>query len=192
MFSCVGHSAVQSSYSSSHCCLAWSNIQLPFLSHPPSVMDFTDIGSNGQHSSWLTSIWETLIGRPQELPDTVVSKPALPRDTVTVASTSPTDSIASVLPADTITSMAKLDTVVTPDNLVLPPELLLRCFSYMSLKCLISPRCVCSDWRQLIPQSDLHPTRRRFLELYDKMLANPLFLQWITSNPSIVRPTLPL
>ena len=81
--------------------------------------------------------------------------------------------------------MAKLDTVVTPDNLVPPPELLLRCFSYMSLKCLISSRCVCSHWRQLIPQSDLHPTRRRFLELYDKMLANPLFLQsrtWTMDN----------
>ena len=148
-------------------------------------MDFTDAGSNGQHSSWLTSIWETLIGRPQELPDTVVSKPALPRDTVTVASTSPTDSIASVLPAEITTSMAKLDTIVTPENLVLPPELLLRCFSYMSLKCLISSRCVCSDWRRLVPQSDLHPTRRRFLELYDKMLVNPLFLQsrtWTVDN----------
>jgi len=71
------------------------------------------------------------------------------------------------------------------DNLVLPQMLLLHCFSYMDLKCLIFSRCVCSYWRRLVPPSDIHPTRRRFLELYDRMLANDLFLEsrtWTLDN----------
>lgn len=47
----------------------------------------------------------------------------------------------------------------------------------MSLKTLMLARCVSSDWRRLVSLADLHPTRRRFWELYDNMLANPLFLE---------------
>jgi len=69
--------------------------------------------------------------------------------------------------------------------MVLPQTLLLRCFSYMDLNCLIFSRCVCSDWRILLPLSDIHPTGRRFLELYDRMLANEVFLEsrtWTLDN----------
>jgi len=65
--------------------------------------------------------------------------------------------------------------VLSLADLVLPPAFLLRCLSSTSLKCLIPFRCVFSDWGRLVLRSDLHPTRPRFLELHDKMLANPLF-----------------
>jgi len=100
-------------------------------------------------------------------------------------------SSASALPAETtflVTSDAEtvaLPPVAISDNLVLPQTLLLRCFSSMSLKCLIFSRCVCSDWRKLVPLSEIHPTRRRFLKLYDRMLANQLFLEsriWTMDN----------
>ena len=65
--------------------------------------------------------------------------------------------------------------VVSSADLVLPPAFLLRCFSCMSMKCLIPSRCVCSGWHRLLLRSDLHSTRPRFLELHYKMLANPLF-----------------
>jgi len=46
-------------------------------------------------------------------------------------------------------------------------------------------RYICSDWRRLLPLSGIHPVRRRFLELYDRMLANELFLEsrtWTLDN----------
>ena len=134
--------------------------------------------------SWPTTVWQTLKGifHPQELRDAHTSP--LPGDTDVSIS------------ADAFTSIETLDTVITSDNLLLPPvvtlgnsvlpaTLLLRCFSFMTLKCLISSRSVCSDWRRLVPHSEIHPTRRRFLELYDRMLANPFFLQsrgWTVDN----------
>ena len=96
-----------------------------------------------------------------------------------------TTSLAASVASPVTLEKAALPPVAISDNLVLPQTLLLRCFSCMDLQCLIFSRCVCSDWRRLLPLSDIHPTRRRFLELYDRMLANKLFLEsrtWTVDN----------
>jgi len=100
------------------------------------------------------------------------------------ASASPAET-TSLIKSDAISETMALPPVAVSDNLVLPQTLLLRCFSFMSLKCLVFSRCVCSDWRKLVPLSEIHPTRRRFLELYDRMLANHLFFEsriWTLDN----------
>ena len=137
--------------------------------------------------SGLVIVWQTLQGLYQQF----LRQSALPVD----QSVSPVDSVspyyALTSPAETVTpSNATSETMALPpvaisDNLVLPQTLLLRCFSFMNLKCLIFSRCVCSDWRKLVPLSEIHPTRRRFLELYDRMFANHLFLEsriWTLDN----------
>jgi len=136
-------------------------------------------------SSWLTTVWHTLKGvfYSKELQETHI-KFALSGDSDASISV---DTLTPIVALDAVVTSNNmlLPPVVTSGNLVLPPTLLLRCFSSMSLKCLISSRCVCSDWRRLVPHSDIHPTRRRFLELFDKMLANPLFFEsraWILDN----------
>ena len=138
-------------------------------------MESSNAGSSESQysSSWLTTVWQALKGVLQL------------RDVHIVTDVSMDADVLSTISTDVFTSIETLDTVITSGNLVLPPILLLRCFSFMSLKCLISSRSVCSDWRRLVPHSDIHPTRRRFLELYDRMLSTPLFLQsrgWIVDN----------
>ncbi|KAJ3514042.1 hypothetical protein NLJ89_g2600 [Agrocybe chaxingu] len=59
----------------------------------------------------------------------------------------------------------------------LPNELWLHCFTFMTLKTLISSRSVCTTWRRLVPLADLDPTRRRLLELYDKVINSPHFYE---------------
>jgi len=107
-----------------------------------------------------------------------------------LTSASPFASAGTTSLATSIASPVTLEKVAVPpdailDNLVLPQMLLLHCFSCMDLKCLIFSRCVCSDWRRMVPPSNIHATRRRFLELYDRMLANDLFLEsrtWTLDN----------
>lgn len=67
----------------------------------------------------------------------------------------------------------------------LPTELWLHCFSFMTLKTLIASRGVSSSWRNLIPISDIHPIRRRLLNLFYKMLGSRRFLEsraWVVEN----------
>ena len=100
---------------------------------------------------------------------------------VSAGTTSLAASVASPVTSD---KMALLPIAISK-NLVLPQTLLLCYFSYMDLKCLIFSRCVCSDWRRLVPLSDIHPTRRRFLEGCSPThsSSNRVHGHCITSNP---------
>jgi hypothetical protein len=67
----------------------------------------------------------------------------------------------------------------------LPNELLLEIFPHFTLKSLIAGQGVCRKWRQLIPLSDILPTRRAFLELYLRVISSPIFPQtrkWTLAN----------
>ncbi|KAJ3514911.1 hypothetical protein NLJ89_g2095 [Agrocybe chaxingu] len=66
-----------------------------------------------------------------------------------------------------------------------PNEILLHCFSFMTLRALIACRCVCATWRSLVPLAELDPLRRRLLELYDTVINTSYFLEtrpWIVAH----------
>ena len=133
--------------------------------------------------SGLEIVWHILKGlfNRQVLRQSALIREETPAVSISSADVTLSTSSAGATSSETVA----LPPVAISDNLVLPQTLLLRCFSFMSLKCLISSRCVCSDWRNLVPFSEIRPTRRRFLELYDRMLANHLFLEsrtWTLDN----------
>ncbi|KAI0810785.1 hypothetical protein BC629DRAFT_1003594 [Irpex lacteus] len=57
----------------------------------------------------------------------------------------------------------------------LPNELLLMIFPLLPLQALIAARAVSHKWRHLAPLSDIHPTRRKLLSLYDQFVTSPAF-----------------
>lgn len=59
----------------------------------------------------------------------------------------------------------------------LPLEVLLYCFLFMKLKSLIKSRCVCTEWRKLIPQAPLLQARRRLLDLHHGIINTDYFLK---------------
>jgi len=133
--------------------------------------------------AFLRRTLEGLFSRQSALPPTESVSPSnsLSPSAPSVSKMTLATSVASSVTSENLA----LPPVALSDNLVLPQTLMLRCFSYLDLKCLIFSRCVCSDWRRLVHLSDIHPARRRFLELYDRMLANELFLEsrtWTLDN----------
>ncbi|THG97997.1 hypothetical protein EW026_g4113 [Hermanssonia centrifuga] len=58
----------------------------------------------------------------------------------------------------------------------LPNELLLMVFPHLPLQALIAARGVNNKWRHLAPVSDIHPIRRKLLDLYQSFVASPAFL----------------
>jgi hypothetical protein len=58
-----------------------------------------------------------------------------------------------------------------------PNELLLRIFSYLTLKSLITSYGVCQHWRQLVPTSPILPTRHALFRLYLDVISSPDFLR---------------
>ncbi|KAI0344932.1 hypothetical protein BDW22DRAFT_1353749 [Trametopsis cervina] len=57
----------------------------------------------------------------------------------------------------------------------LPNELLLMIFPHLPLQALIAARAVNHKWRHLAPLSEIHPTRRKLLQLYDQFVTSPAF-----------------
>ena len=57
----------------------------------------------------------------------------------------------------------------------LPNELLLMIFPLLPLQPLIAVRAVNHKWRHLALLSDINPTRRKLLALYDQFVASPAF-----------------
>uniref|UniRef100_A0A8H7YBE1 F-box domain-containing protein n=1 Tax=Psilocybe cubensis TaxID=181762 RepID=A0A8H7YBE1_PSICU len=55
----------------------------------------------------------------------------------------------------------------------LPIEILLHIFSFFELKPYIISHGVCKDWQHLLPLTELHPIRRRMLELYHSIISTP-------------------
>ncbi|PPQ92216.1 hypothetical protein CVT25_008993 [Psilocybe cyanescens] len=67
----------------------------------------------------------------------------------------------------------------------LPVEILLHMFSFLELKPYIISHGVCKDWQSLLPLAEIHPTRRRLLVLYHKIINIPHFeksLTWSLDN----------
>ncbi|KAH9487449.1 hypothetical protein JR316_0001525 [Psilocybe cubensis] len=67
----------------------------------------------------------------------------------------------------------------------LPVEIELHIFSQLELKPYLFSRGVCKEWQRLLPLADIHPVRRRLLELYLKMVNTPNFIDtrsWILEN----------
>ncbi|KAF9554134.1 hypothetical protein CPC08DRAFT_785135 [Agrocybe pediades] len=58
----------------------------------------------------------------------------------------------------------------------LPNELLLHIFSFLEIKPYLISRAVCKKWQMLLPHADVHPIRRRMLQLFHHMLQSPDFL----------------
>jgi len=65
----------------------------------------------------------------------------------------------------------------------LPNELLLEIFSHLPLKSLIAARGVHQNWRRLVLLANLHPARRKLLELYLSSIESAMF---IDSRPFIL------
>ncbi|KAH9487363.1 hypothetical protein JR316_0001438 [Psilocybe cubensis] len=57
----------------------------------------------------------------------------------------------------------------------LPVEILLHVFSFLELQPYLISHGVCKDWQRLLPLTELHPIRRRMLELYQKIISTPNF-----------------
>ncbi|KAJ7474485.1 hypothetical protein B0H11DRAFT_1334302 [Mycena galericulata] len=57
-----------------------------------------------------------------------------------------------------------------------PNEVVLQFFPHFCLKSLIAARGVCRLWKMLIRLADIHPTRRRLLLLYKRLIRSPAFL----------------
>ncbi|PPQ92217.1 hypothetical protein CVT25_008990 [Psilocybe cyanescens] len=78
------------------------------------------------------------------------------------------------------------DCATTPTTLQsLPVEILLHMFSFLQLKPYIISHGVCKDWKNLLPLAEIHPTRRRLLALYHKIINTPYFersLTWSLDN----------
>ncbi|KAF9046652.1 hypothetical protein BJ165DRAFT_1345625 [Panaeolus papilionaceus] len=69
--------------------------------------------------------------------------------------------------------------------MALPNELILRTFSSLPFKSLLSARAVCSRWRIILPYAELHPTRKAMLKLYIHLVTSPTFLKtrpWVIAN----------
>ncbi|KAF4611674.1 hypothetical protein D9613_003686 [Agrocybe pediades] len=67
----------------------------------------------------------------------------------------------------------------------LPTELILSIFSFLELKPYITSHAVCKLWQRLLPHAEIHPIRRRMLQLYHHMLQAPKFLEtrpWLLEN----------
>ncbi|KAJ7137635.1 hypothetical protein C8R46DRAFT_611467 [Mycena filopes] len=72
-----------------------------------------------------------------------------------------------------------------PDFDDFPPEIPLQIFPHMHLKGLISARGVSKRWRELISLADIHPARIGLLELYQRTIHDPRFLDtrpWTLEN----------
>ncbi|PPQ87855.1 hypothetical protein CVT25_009507 [Psilocybe cyanescens] len=78
------------------------------------------------------------------------------------------------------------DTTKTPTTLQsLPVEIILHVFSFLELKPYIISHGVCNEWQRLLPLAELHPTRRRLLTLYYRIVNTPHFqnsLIWSLDN----------
>lgn len=68
----------------------------------------------------------------------------------------------------------------------MPNELLLMVYPLLPLQALIATRGVCRKWRHLAPLSDIHPTRRKLLGLYESFVNSPAFL----ATRSLIEPHL--
>ncbi|KAH9487407.1 hypothetical protein JR316_0001482 [Psilocybe cubensis] len=67
----------------------------------------------------------------------------------------------------------------------LPVEIMLHIFSHLEIKPYLFSRGVCKEWQHLLPLADIHPVRRRLVELYLKMVNTPNFIDtrtWIVDN----------
>ncbi|KAJ7619615.1 hypothetical protein FB45DRAFT_161751 [Roridomyces roridus] len=57
----------------------------------------------------------------------------------------------------------------------LPPELVLELFPHFTLKALIAAEGVCRQWKEFVVTTDVYPPRRSLLNLYQKIICDPLF-----------------
>src|ERR1700733_14058533 len=71
---------------------------------------------------------------------------------------------------------------------LLPNELLLHVFSFLTLKSLIFSRSANHKWRQLVPEANIQPARRALLEVYDKVIKHPHFLNTRASTLAALTP----
>ncbi|KAF4611574.1 hypothetical protein D9613_003622 [Agrocybe pediades] len=67
----------------------------------------------------------------------------------------------------------------------LPTEIILHIFSFLELKPYIISHGVCKEWKRLLPLAEMHPIRKRLLDLYRLMVGTPNFARtrsWVVEN----------